>query len=152
MKAKSMAEVLAFAREWAGAGSSIVQDWTLWEQRAGDFFERSEFKSAGNDGDHPLTRAAALSLRAANMHAVMLLVSAVCFGVPDDVKRATRETSPHALDLAALLLSHIPQFQVVLEAERRFRSGDLTTDWSLQLVDGKLVVRSEFRLGHDVEH
>jgi len=128
---KAVQEVVEFARRWSGAGPLVVQAWDSWEAIACEFFGVSAADSAGE------------------MHAVMSIVESVAFGSPEDVKAAVREARPDAVEIAHELLAHLPQFDVVLEAEIRFRAGDLCSDWSLQLVDGKLVARSEFRAGHD---
>lgn len=134
MSDKPISDVLEFARTWAAAGPSVVQHWEVWEARTAVYFGLVEERAAGE------------------MHAIMLLVRSVFFGGPEDVKRAAREASPRAIEIAQGVLGHLPPFAVVLEAETRFRVGDLLSDWSLHLVDGRLVARSEFRAGPESEH
>lgn len=133
MNAVAMADVVLFARRWLEAGTHVVQYWPLWEARARTFF-----------ADHPDSDEV--------FHGVMGVVCCVCFGTAEVVKEAVREASPRVLGKCVEMVGHIPQFAVVLEAETRFRGCELSADWSLHQVDGKLVVRSEFRAPEGTEH
>jgi hypothetical protein len=99
----------------------------VWEGKAAEFF-RHEVSTCSDV-----------------LHGVMVLVCCVCFGDPDVVKQSMRDATPKVLMACSALLGHIQQFAVVLEAETRFRDRELAADWTLQAVDGKLVVRSEFK-------
>lgn len=135
---RTIGDVMLFVERWVSADSAIVQHWNLWQQEACSFFGLE---------NHPL----ASVLGAGHMHDVMRLTRSVCLGTPDDVKRAAREMMPASLALADQLLGHLPAFSVVMDAEKRFRWGDLAGDWSLALIDGRLVVRSEIR-GAESKH
>lgn len=136
MKAVVLADVVMFARKWVEAGAHVVQHWATWETQASVFF--------GVDED------AAGDL----MHGVMMVACYISFGDPDAVKQSVREASPRVLDTCVRLFSHLTQFSVILEAERRFRARQLVGDWTLDPTpDGKVVVRSEFRHTRDeTEH
>ena len=133
MNAVAMADVVLFARRWLEAGTHVVQFWPSWEAQARNFFKDPVFSEEV-------------------YHGVMNLVCCVCFGSPEVVKEAVREASPRVLEKCVYVVGHLPPFSVVLEAETRFRGCQLSADWSLLQVDGKLVVRSEFRAPDGTEH
>lgn len=135
MNAVAMADVVLFARRWLEAGTHVVQYWPSWESQARAFFGDRSLKA---DEDV--------------FHGLMNVVCCVCFGTAEVVKEAVREASPRVLGKCVDVVGHLPQFAVVLEAETRFRGCQLSADWSLQQVDGKLVVRSEFRSHEGTEH
>lgn len=119
----------SFVDEWSEAGGAVVQHWTIWERLAAKFFETEVWQG-----------------RPEVMHQVMLIVIAVCEGTVDHVKRALREATPSALEVTKGLVSHIPHFSAVIDAEIRFRLGELAVDWSLEPDgSGRCVVRSEFK-------
>lgn len=118
------------------AGEHIVQHWATWEAQASVFFGVDEDPA----GDL--------------MHGVMMMVCCIAFGEPDVVKQSVREASPRVLETCIKLFSHLSQFAVILDAEKRFRARQLSADWTLVTTsDGKAVVRSEFRQTRDeTEH
>lgn len=136
MKAVGMADVVVFARKWVEAGPHIVQHWASWETQASVFFGVEE------DAVGEL------------MHGVMMVASCVCFGEPEVVKASVREATPRVLETCSELFGHLPQFSVILDAERRFRARQLSADWTLEPTsDGKCVVRSLYRPNRDeTEH
>jgi hypothetical protein len=115
------------------AGSHVVQHWSAWEARANQVFSTA--------GGGPNV-----------MHGVMGVVCCLCFGDTAEVKGCLRDATPDALAMCSNLLGHLQQFAVIVEAETRFRAGELSSDWTLQSVDGKMVVRSEFRVPEEMEH
>lgn len=136
MKSVCMTDVATFARQWLHAGYHLVQHWPTWESQAAEFFDVPY--EAGSD----------------DLHGVMAIVCNVFFGSTDAVKSCMRASSPRVILRCMALLGHLHQFSVVLEAEQRFRAGDLQRDWSLEQSEaGELTVRSVFkRAVKETEH
>lgn len=127
MKTVRLGEIETASRHWLDAIRSgrSVQFWDLYEQTLCDFF-----------GMPQQTRNV--------MMGVLMLSAWVCHGNCIQVKAVLRIISPDSLNLACLLLGHIPQFDVVMRAERDFRNGLLAGDWTMfSDGDGKVIVRSE---------
>lgn len=130
MNALGMREVETFAKEWAAAGSHVVQHWQLWEEKASAVFNMHTKRSSNPE----------------SMHALMFVVCGVCFGGIGSVKGVIRNAAPSTLTAVSIAVGHLPEFRVLLEAETRFRSCQLVADWMIALLpDGKVAVRSELR-------
>ena len=130
MRRVSIDELEGYAQRWVDAEEACVQHWAAWEREAAEFF-----------GVDPQAHGEI-------MHGVMDIVCAVCYGSVLVVKGVLRDATPSVLMLANQLFGHLLQCGPVIEAELRFRAGELARDWTLQHDgEGKVTIRSEFRPG-----
>lgn len=134
MRRVTMEELQEFCQRWLEASSHTVQYWPEWEREAGKFFGIL---------DSPIFTETSQS---EVMHGVMQLAHAVTIGKLSEVKQAVRSAAPAVIDWCVTLLSHLPHFSALLEAELRFRKRMLAADWTLAPDgDGRVVVRTEAR-------
>lgn len=131
MKLVTIEELEAVTRSWIRESVSgiTVQLWHSYEQRLADYFLVARSKLTHHEV----------------MHQVMAIACAVAHGSTAIVKECLRAAGPAAVDLASELFGHLPNAAAVLQAETRFRAGDLACDWTIHTdSSGKAVVRTEF--------
>lgn len=135
-------ELQEFCQRWLDASSHTVQYWPEWEREAGKFFDML---------DSPMFTE---TTQSEIMHGVMQIALSVTKGRLAEVKQALRVAAPATIDFSVGLLSHLPHFAAVLEAEMRFRKRMLANDWSLHVEHGgRVVVRTEpRRTNQETEH
>jgi hypothetical protein len=132
----TLQQLQEFSERWLEAGGHTVQLWVHWEREAAKLF--------------------GITLRDARpetMHQIMQLVIGIQEFTMPQIKGLLRLVTPSAIELAARLLSHIPEFSAVIDAELRFRMRELEEDWTFEPDgEGHIAVRTKYKRRGQVEH